>query len=146
MNLAEKHSSPAVPPRRVDGLLRGVRVLVVDDNEDARQLLAFVLENVGAEVTEVESVPLALSALQAQPFDLLISDIGMPDQDGYELIRCLRQAASAEWRSLPAIAVTAFSSVADRARILAAGFEAHLSKPFNIQALLELVAELARRD
>jgi PAS domain S-box-containing protein len=123
-------------PPRLDGL----RVLVVEDEPDARRLVARVLERAGAKVTAHGSAPDALEELWASPHDLLISDIGMPDVDGYELIRRVREQWSG--RDLPAIALTAFAQADDRRRILAAGFQVHVAKPIDPQDLLALAAGL----
>ena len=123
--------------------LDGRRVLVVDDEADSRRLLAHLLSRSRAIVREAESVPTALATLQDWPADVLISDIAMPGEDGYGLIRRLRQSAEVEWRTLPAIALTAFARAEDREAALAAGFQMHLAKPFQPLALLTAVASLA---
>ena len=123
--------------------LEGRRVLVVDDEADSRRLLAHLLSRSRAIVREAESVPAALATLQDWPADVLISDIAMPGEDGYGLIRRLRQSAEVEWRTLPAIALTAFARAEDREAALAAGFQMHLAKPFQPLTLLTAVATLA---
>lgn len=129
---------------RASRKLRDLRVLVVDDQEDARDLMAIVLEGAGAKVTLAESVPGALRALAELDFGVLVSDIGMPDQDGYDLIRRLRTGdAAVRSPQLPALAVTAFGAPEDRRRALAAGFQEHLPKPVNLRALVDAVARLA---
>jgi CheY-like chemotaxis protein len=124
--------------------LRDRRVLVVDDEEDARELTAVVLEAEGAVVTHVGSASGALDALRDGDFDVLVSDIGMPNRDGYDLIRTVRtNEGSANARRLPAVAVTAFSAPEDRKRALTAGFDEHLSKPVDVARLVEVIARLA---
>jgi CheY-like chemotaxis protein len=119
-------------------------VLVVDDQEDTRELMAFVLERAGAKVTLAESASLALSALAETDFGVLISDIGMPQQDGYDLIRRLRTCdGSPTSRHIPAVAITAFGSPEDRKKALAAGFQEHLPKPVDPAKLVDVVARLA---
>ena len=103
-----------------------------------------MLEGAGANVTLAESVPGALRPLAELDFGVLVSDIGMPDQDGYDLIRRLRTGdAAVRSRQIPALAVTAFSAPEDRHRALAAGFQENLPKPVNIHALVDAVARLA---
>jgi signal transduction histidine kinase/ActR/RegA family two-component response regulator len=121
----------------------GIRVLVVDDDSDARDLLKHVLEGCGAEVTEAPSAADALAVLDRYIPDVLVSDVGMPGQDGYSLIRRIRTLPNEALRSLPAIALTAFSRNEDRTRALVAGFSLHLTKPADSAALLEAIIELA---
>jgi signal transduction histidine kinase/ActR/RegA family two-component response regulator len=123
-------------------LLAGTRLLVVDDQDDARELLVTVLEDAGALVKQANSVRAALAALATHPTDLVISDIGMPDEDGYSFIARLR-AASPPISELPAVAVTAFARAEDRARALNAGFNEHISKPIDPRALVEVAARFA---
>jgi PAS domain S-box-containing protein len=121
------------------GRLRGIRVLVVDDQEDARDLIATVVEDAGAEVLQARSVAGALSLLAEREIDVVISDIGMPEEDGYSFLRRLRTARSSE-RQIPAIAVTAFARAEDRLTALRAGFQEHIAKPIDPESLVELVA------
>jgi CheY-like chemotaxis protein len=138
----QESSAPSIAGSIASDSLRDVHVLVVDDQEDARDLLAVVLTNAGAKVTLAESASVALRAIAETDFGILVSDIGMPEQDGYDLIRRLRRGdGSARSRQIPAVAVTAFSAPEDRRKALAAGFQAHLPKPVD---LIELVAVLAR--
>ena len=119
------------------------RVLVVDDEPDARELLAHLFEVSGIETKCVASVGEALEALESFVPDVLISDIGMPAEDGYELIRRVRMLPDGR-HSIPAIALTAFSRNEDRQRALVAGFNAHLAKPVEAAQLIRAVLELAR--
>ena len=123
--------------------LRDVHVLVVDDHEDAREMLAMVLEGAGARVTQAESVRSALRAFDGDDFGIVVSDIGMPEEDGYDLIRRLRTNSSFRAQRVPAVAVTAFSAPEDRKKALTAGFQEHLGKPVDVPALLDVVARLA---
>jgi CheY-like chemotaxis protein len=124
--------------------LSNMRVLVVDDDEDARELIALVLEGAGATVKQAESVANAMLAVASDDFRVLVSDIGMPAEDGYDLIRRLRSGAgSPQSRGVPAIAVTAFSAPEDRRKALAAGFQEHLTKPVDFAALIAAVVLLA---
>ncbi|RZJ13628.1 MAG: response regulator [Rubrivivax sp.] len=120
--------------------LQGVRVLVVDDDADAGAMLRLVLGEQGAQALVVGGYDEALKALDESPFELLISDIGMPGKDGYELVRELRhrEAAQPGRRRLPAIAFTAFGRPEDRRHALAAGFDAHIAKPLRPHNLLRV--------
>jgi PAS domain S-box-containing protein len=123
--------------------LSGIRVLVVDDQEDARALLAAMLEAAAAQVDTVGSAEDARRRIAARRPDVLVSDIGMPVEDGYSLIRSIRQAdEAAGLRRLPCIAVTAYARADDRVRALAAGYDRHLTKPLDPGMLLETIAEL----
>ncbi len=123
--------------------LSGRRVLVVEDDRDAAEMLGLILEDRGAQVRIVGDHDSGLAALQAQRPDLLLSDIGLPGKDGYALIRRWRaQEASGGLARLPAIALTAFGRPDDRAMALAAGFDAHVAKPFEPQALLNAMLRL----
>jgi len=136
-----------VPPAEAgDALdLTGLRVVLVEDEEDSRDLLRRVLEGSGAQALPAASADEGLEAVRRHRPDVLLSDIGMPGQDGYDLIRRVRALPEAEGGSTPAAALTAFARPADRERALAAGFQAHLAKPVNAAAVLALVAALAGR-
>lgn len=122
-------------------LLEGTRVLIVDDDPDARTLIHRVLKRYGAKVTEAETVDEALNLLTQSPPAVLISDIGMPKRDGYDLIQAVRSKGySAD--ALPAIALTAFARPEDQKHSLVAGFQKHLPKPVDTHALIEAVAVL----
>ncbi|KQW52261.1 MULTISPECIES: response regulator [unclassified Roseateles] len=122
-------------------LFAGLRVLLVEDDPDAGAMLSMILSEQGVKVHLDTSVDAALQSLATGSFDLLISDIGMPGRDGYELIRELRQREGAG-PAMPAIALTAFSRDADRASAIEAGFNVHLGKPLRPQRLLSEVLEL----
>ena len=124
--------------------LQGVRVLVVDDDADALSMVRELLETAGANVTTALSADEALALIQRQPPDLLLSDIGMPSVDGFELIRRVRQLATAI-RHVPAAALTAYAQPEDRSRALLSGFQAHLAKPIDPGELLTAVELLAQR-
>jgi PAS domain S-box-containing protein len=122
--------------------LRGTTVLVVDDEADARELMRRLLEECGAKVVLAPGAEAALHAVQRGAPDVLVSDIGMPDVDGYELLRRMRKLPAAG--GVPAVALTAFARAEDRARALDAGFTEHMAKPLEPAALLALVARLRR--
>ena len=125
--------------------LTGIRVLVVDDQPDNLELLDFVLKQEGAIVTTVNCATEALAIIAENPPDILVSDIGMPDMDGYELLRQVRALPSQQNKPLKAIALTAFAQQEDQERILKAGFQAYLSKPCNLVDLIAAIAlELAQ--
>ena len=109
--------------------LSGVRILLVEDDDDSREIVALVLEQHGAEVRGADSAESALASLRADRPDVIVSDIGMPLTDGYELMRRVRALPPANGGSVPAIALTAFTRELDRSEAAAAGFQAHLAKP-----------------
>lgn len=122
--------------------LVGLRVLVVEDDEEAGAMLSMILGEQGMQVRHETSVDAALESLASQGFDLLISDIGMPGRDGYDLIRELRSREGAG-PHLPAIALTAFSREGDRINALDAGFDVHLGKPLRPQSLLTQILRIS---
>jgi PAS domain S-box-containing protein len=124
--------------------LEGLRILVVDDDPDSNEVLRMLLSSCRAEIEVAGSVAQAIDALRRFDAHLLVSDIGMPVQDGYALIRKVREGDTQRSMPLPAIALTAYGSVEDRVRLLSAGFQAHLTKPVDAAELLALVASLAR--
>ena len=125
--------------------LDGLRVLVVDDEADARELVATLLKQCGVEVTAVATVSEGLEALQQLKPNVLVSDIGMPQEDGYALIRKVRALDAEQGGQIPAVALTAYARAEDRIRALAAGFQLHIPKPVNSQELVAVVANLAGR-
>jgi signal transduction histidine kinase/ActR/RegA family two-component response regulator len=127
-----------------DQSLSGIRILVVDDDVDTRDLFTRVLEQCDARVTAVATAAAALTALEDWRPDVLVSDIGMPGENGYGLMRAIRRLAPEEGGTIPALAVTAYASVDDLKLALSAGFQAHRSKPIGPAELALAVAELAR--
>jgi signal transduction histidine kinase/DNA-binding response OmpR family regulator len=119
--------------------LTGVRVLVVDDEPDNRDFLTFVLENSGAIAMSVPSASAALEALTTFQPDILISDIGMPKESGYSLLRTIRGMADDKIRNIPAIALTAYARLEDRNQALEAGFNEHLAKPIEPDRFIDMV-------
>jgi CheY-like chemotaxis protein/anti-sigma regulatory factor (Ser/Thr protein kinase) len=125
--------------------LRGVTVLVVDDEADARDLVATVLRGSGAEVTTASSAERGLELLIQSPPAVLLSDIGMPNTDGYELIRRVRALAETRGAQTPAVALTAYAREQDRRRALEAGFQRHVAKPVEPSELVRIVTSLVHR-
>ena len=123
--------------------LSGLKVLVVDDEPDARQLIRRVLTECGAEVALAASAAEALKLIERFRPDVIVSDIGMPDQDGYDFIRQVRARVAA--KTLPAVALTAFARSEDRKRALLAGFQTHVAKPVDPAELVAVVASLVER-
>lgn len=138
--------SPSRPPPALeaDALsgLGGLSVLVVDDEHDTRELLATVLETAGMTVVTAPTVAEALRQLDLTPVDVLVSDIGMPGEDGHALIRAIRAGAIAR-PELPALALTAYAQNEDRLRALSAGFSGYMTKPVEPGELLRTLADLA---
>ncbi len=139
---------PALPPPSIveAKTLDGKRILVVDDELDALELMRFVLTQNGAEVTCVNSAKKALQESEANEFDLLISDLGMPEMDGYDLIREVRQSSKDYQKNLPAIALTGYVSADDRERVMLAGFQIHLPKPIDIEKLSATAQKLTQKS
>lgn len=126
--------------------LAGVHALIVDDEADARDLTRHVLESRGAAVGVTASAGEALHLLAGEPFDILVADIGMPDQDGLALIRALRSLPSGSLnRDIPAVALTAYTSVRERDEAVAAGFTLHLGKPVNPEQLIGAISSVIGR-
>lgn len=123
-------------------VLRGVDVLVVDDNPDTRDLIQSILTRYGAKVRTAASAAEALEALNQSLPDVLISDIGMPEEDGYSLIRKVRAREASRGGHLPALALTAWGQAEHRQQALAAGFQIHMAKPAHPEELARAVATL----
>jgi signal transduction histidine kinase len=145
-------ADPEVPSAPLDpegpAKLDGVRLLVVEDEPDTRDAIAQFLEDYGAAVVAVGSAKEALEHLWIDSFDVLVSDIGMPVMDGYELIRTLRahEETSASARRLPAVAVTAFAREEDRQRVLREGYSEHVPKPVNTARLISVLVDLSGKS
>jgi PAS domain S-box-containing protein len=147
----EEIASPVQPSMAADPLesielprLDGKAVLIVDDEPDGRALIARILEGRGARTTCAASAADALEILQRERFDIMLSDIGMPEIDGYELMRRVRLLDPSRSGPLPAIAVTAYARTEDRQRSLLAGYHMHLSKPIEARELVAGIASLLR--
>jgi len=122
--------------------LYGLKILVVDDDVDTRELIEWVLKRVGAEVTSVGSAREALDVLEREKPHLLVSDIAMPEEDGYALLRKIRALPPERGGRIPAIALTAHSLVQDRLQSLRAGFQSHVPKPVVPEELVEVVTSI----
>ncbi|GAC1403001.1 MAG: hypothetical protein NVSMB56_17990 [Pyrinomonadaceae bacterium] len=125
--------------------LAGINILVVDDDTDTRDLLSFVLRQEGAQVVTAENGFDALNELRRAPFDVLISDIGMPEMDGFDLIQQVRALPPNSNGFIPAIALTAYARIENRVRVLSSSFNAYMTKPANPNELITTVANLARQ-
>jgi PAS domain S-box-containing protein len=125
--------------------LDGINVLIVDDETDALDLITVELAQHGARVTAVTNAEDALTALKQNEYDVLISDIGMPKTDGYELIRQIRKQEEGTRRRMPAVALTAYARVQDRMHAILAGFSTHIAKPVEANELVTVIASLAGR-
>jgi CheY-like chemotaxis protein len=126
--------------------LDGLHILIVDDEADTRDMLEVVLAKCGARVTTATSAADALMQIaDAQP-DIIISDIGMPDEDGYRLIEQIRTLSLERGGMIPAVALTAYARPEDRVRALRAGFQMHVPKPVEPAEIIAVVANLARRN
>jgi CheY-like chemotaxis protein len=126
--------------------LAGIQVLVVDDDHEVLGAISAVLQECGAEVIPVSSGTEALAALQRMRPDVLVSDIAMPGMDGHRLMRRIRTLGTAHGGSIPAAALTAYATTADRTRALLDGYQVYLPKPFEPAELACLVARLAGRS
>jgi CheY-like chemotaxis protein len=140
----QKVESRSLPLTPESSPLTGIRILVVDDDTDSREFFAFVLEQLGAQVSTVTSAGEAIaevSATLSQP-DILLSDIGMPDMDGYMMMRQIRAMPPEQGGQILAIALTAYAGEIDRQQALAAGFQHHLAKPVEPDELVKVILNL----
>jgi len=126
-------------------VLKNLKVLLVDDDTDTREVMSFILEQAGAIVINVESAAAALQALSQTQLDLLLSDIGMPQVDGYMLIRQVRSLPPQQGGTIPAIALTAYAGETNQQKVLSAGFQQHLAKPIDPDQLIQAIAQLMGR-
>ncbi|MEH2192439.1 MAG: response regulator [Nostoc sp.] len=143
-NRVNRETTGEISSSIVSTPLAGLRVLVVDDEADTRNFLSFMFEEYGAFATAVASVDEALAILEQAKTDILISDIGMSEQDGYTLIRKLRSLEPEKGGCIPAIALTAYTREEDRLEALSAGFQQHLSKPIDPTKLIAMVASVLK--
>jgi CheY-like chemotaxis protein len=125
--------------------LEGLRIMTVDDDRNTREMLREVLQRAGAQVATAESARDALEKLASFRPDLLVSDIGMPTEDGYDLLRQIRALGPAAGGAIPAVALTGYAREEDRLRTWRAGYQAVMPKPVNLEELLSTLAALGRR-
>jgi PAS domain S-box-containing protein len=137
---------PSGPGRTMTRRLENVDVLVVDDDAETREVLKVALGFEGARVTTAPSVADAVAAIEQRWPDVLVSDIGMPGEDGYDLIRRVRRLEAVHGRHIPAIALTAYAAAEDRRRTLHAGYDSHVAKPVEASAFAPLIASLLPRE
>jgi CheY-like chemotaxis protein len=128
-------------PDRLDGL----KVLVVDDEPDTLEMLRIGLTSCGAEVIVAGSADAALEALASTPPDVIISDIGMPDMDGYEMMKKIRALSAEQGGRVPSVALTAYARTEDRLQALRSGYQMHVPKPVELAELVAVTASLAQR-
>ena len=126
--------------------LKGIHILVVEDEDDARELLKVLLETHGGDVTVTASVQEALSAYDQSRPHVIVADIGMPNHNGYTLIAKVRARDRERGSMIPAIALTAFTTPMDRDTALSAGFQVHMSKPFEPNRLIAVILDLASKQ
>jgi CheY-like chemotaxis protein len=143
--LLQEASPPPATPASTDIDLTALKVLAVDDSEDTRELLTMVLAAYGAETHVAASGAEVLAQLAPFAPNVLVCDIGMPDMDGYALLRQIRALPEAQGGNIPAIAVTAFAREEDRQQAFAKGFQQHIAKPIDPQELASAIAQLAQR-
>jgi CheY-like chemotaxis protein len=141
---ASQTENNGLPPGFSD-ILKGLRILVVDDEADSRELITAILSRCGSEVKCSESAAAAINDVRNWKPDLLVSDIGMPNEDGYALIGKLRRLKSKKVREMPAVALTAYATVEDRTRALSSGFQLHVPKPIDPEVLVRSLASAAGR-
>jgi len=132
-------------PSKTLGQLDGVAILVIEDDEDSRELLASILSLAHAEVRAVGAAQAALDELSLRSFDVILSDVGLPEMDGLEFMRTLRERPAERLRLTPAVALTAYAHVTDRAAVIQAGFQAHLSKPVDADELIATLLKVLAR-
>jgi len=135
-----------LPTNDATDRLDGLKILVVDDEADTRELLKEGLEFCGATVSVAGSAAEAVEAVMAKTPDILISDIGMPGVDGYDLIRQIRRLPAANGGKVPAIALTAYTRTEDRLQALRAGYDMHVPKPVELAELVAVAATVVRRS
>jgi CheY-like chemotaxis protein/anti-sigma regulatory factor (Ser/Thr protein kinase) len=133
-------------PKRLLRALDGLRILVVDDEADSRELVSAILTRCGSDVNCCGSAAEGMKAVKNWKPDLLVSDIGMPVEDGYSLIAKLRKLRSKRAREMPAVALTAYATKEDKARTLASGFQVHVAKPIEPEALIISIAKAIGRE
>ncbi|MDB5107381.1 MAG: two-component hybrid sensor and regulator, partial [Candidatus Binatus sp.] len=125
--------------------LAGLRILIVEDEPDAREIVAAILSHAGAEVATAATAQEAIDLIDQRPPDVLVSDIGMPGEDGYQLMRKVRSRSAEQGGQIPAIALTALARAEDRMKVLSAGYQMHVPKPVEPIELATVIASLMKR-
>ena len=143
--LSELKEQDQVPKNEEEYLFDGIHLLIVEDDTDSREMLKIMFGQDEMRVTAVSSAAEGFETIKKERPDILISDVGLPGEDGYSLVRRVRQLAPEAGGQIPAIALTGYASLQDRERALEAGYQEHLSKPVDIDALFELVKKLLTR-
>jgi CheY-like chemotaxis protein/two-component sensor histidine kinase len=142
-----KQTDPVPEPENsARRLFEGLKFLVVDDDPDALNLATFILTDQKAEVLTADSVDKALEIYETEDLDMIISDIGMPEKDGFELIRAIKARTSGQKPTVPALALTAYAREEDSRKVLQAGFDAYLPKPVEPAKLIEIISELSKNS
>jgi CheY-like chemotaxis protein len=144
--LEVNHPLPVATAASQSDRLQGLRILVVDDEADMRDLAVTILEQAGAQVQTAASAMEALNLIEPFQPRVLVSDIGMPEVDGYELMRQLQRRSSQGLESLTAIALTAYATEQDQQQALAAGYQRHFAKPIEPEVLVEAIATLVTQE
>ena len=139
-----KQSDLAETQLRPD-LLHGLKVLTIDDQQDTRELITLALARYGADVRASDSASMALKMIEDWKPHVVVSDIGLPEMDGYDFMRRLRELEG-DGDRIPAIAVTGYAGAMDESKALDAGYEVHLSKPIELNELANAIAKLSRRS
>ena len=128
--------------------LAGIWVIIIDDEQDAREMVKVVLQQWGAKVTALGTVPEVIDALAGESEggrpDVLVADIAMPEEDGFDLIRKVRRLGPERGGAIPAIALTAYASREDRLRVLSEGYQVHVAKPMSLVELATVVKRLVK--
>ena len=143
VNSKENQSSPS-PEQNLD--LTGIRVLIIDDDPDSRELVLMVIAQAGAEAITVASATEFLNVLESFQPDVVVSDIGMQEVDGYTLLRQVRSLSPEQGGQVPAIALTAYAGEIDRQQAIAAGFQKHIVKPIEPDKLVVAIVSLLNRQ
>ncbi len=141
-----KASSLTRPTKENSGKLKGVRVLIVEDDDDSRSLVGTLFKNQGASVILAASANEALKEFEERVPDLLVSDVGMPEMDGYELIKKIRARAPNQGGEIPAVALTGYATNKDRELAIAAGYQVHMAKPIEPEELIAIAASLTESN
>jgi len=147
IDTARPRALPVVEPKPqpIEQLIAGLRVLVADDEPDAREVMRLALESRGGQVVSVGSADEALEAMRRSAFDAIVADIGMPNKDGYWLMKSIRKLPAAQGGSTPSVAVTAYATERERDQAIGAGFTAHMGKPFDPDRLVVTLSKIATR-